>query len=282
MILFKQIPGLQKHLQKIKAANKTIGFVPTMGALHDGHLSLIKRAKETCDAVVCSIFVNPTQFNNSNDFEKYPITIDRDIYLLEKQGCNILFLPSEKEIYPDGKELREQYNLGFIESVLEGEFRPGHFQGVCQVVDRLLDIVQPDYLFLGQKDYQQVMVLRKMIELKGHPVQIITGDTLRESSGLARSSRNLRLNDEEKERATAIYKSLLYIKENIASTRINELKQHAAEMLTNSGFEKIDYIAVCNAATLEPVEQYDANIPGLVLIAAFIGEVRVIDNMGLN
>lgn len=282
MILFKTVSDLQKHLQKIKADNKTIGFVPTMGALHNGHLSLIKRAQETCGTVVCSIFVNPTQFNNSKDFEKYPVTIDNDIYLLEKQGCDILFLPSEKEIYPDGKELKEHYDLGFIESILEGEFRPGHFQGVCQVVDRLLDIVQPDYLFLGQKDYQQVMVLRKMIELKNHPVQIIVGDTLREPSGLARSSRNLRLNAEGKEKSTAIYKALLYIKENIAFTGINELKQHAAEMLMNSGFQPIDYIAVCNAATLKPVEQYDPAIPSVALIAAFMGDVRLIDNMLLD
>lgn len=282
MILFRQVPDLQKHFQKLKADNKSTGFVPTMGALHDGHLSLVKRAQETCDIVVCSIFVNPTQFNNSKDFEKYPVTIDNDIYLLEKQGCDILFLPSEKEIYPDGKELKEHYDLGFIESVLEGEFRPGHFQGVCQVVDRLLHIVQPDYLFLGQKDYQQVMILRKMTGLKNHPVKIIIGETLREPSGLARSSRNLRLSEDEKQKATAIYHALLYIKENIASAGLNELKQHAAEMLMNSGFGKIDYIAVCSAATLEPVEHYDAAIPSVALIAAFMGDVRLIDNMLLN
>lgn len=282
MILFKKNNDLEEYLKQIRSKNNTIGFVPTMGALHDGHLSLVKRAQEMCDIVVCSIFVNPTQFNNSSDFEKYPVTIDNDIYLLEKQGCDILFLPPEKEIYPDGKALKEQYDLGFIESVLEGEFRPEHFQGVCQVVDRLLSVVQPDYLFLGQKDYQQVMVLRKMIELKNYPVKIIAGDTLRESSGLARSSRNLRLSEAQKDKATAIYKALLYIKQNIASTGLNELKQHAALMLLNSGFRPVDYIAVCKAATLEPVMQYDAAVPAVALIAAFMGEVRLIDNVLLN
>ena len=282
MILFKTVSDLQKHLQKTKTANKSIGFVPTMGALHDGHLSLVKLSQSKAGITVCSIFVNPTQFNNSSDFDKYPITIDNDIYLLEKQGCDILFLPSEKEIYPGGKELKEKYDLGFIETILDGAYRPGHFQGVCQVVDRLLDIVQPDYLFLGQKDYQQVMVLRRMIELKNHAVQIIVGETLREPSGLARSSRNLRLSEDEKQKATAVYNALSYIKENTGTTSLSELKRHAAEMLMNSGFHKIDYISISDAGTLAPLEKYDSAISSVALVAAFMGEVRLIDNMLLN
>lgn len=282
MILFKQVPALQKHLQRLRSADTSVGLVPTMGALHDGHLSLIKRAQQTCDVVVCSIFVNPTQFNNASDFEQYPVTTHRDIYLLEKQGCDILFLPSQKEIYPDGSCLQQPYDLGFVETVLEGAYRPGHFQGVCQVVDRLLDIVRPDDLFLGQKDYQQVMVLRRMIELKKHPVQIVTVDTSREETGLARSSRNLRLSEKQKDQATALYMALLFIKENIRSMVMDELKQHASEMLTDAGFQKIDYVAVCNAATLEAVEHFDEETPLVALIAAFMGEVRLIDNMLLN
>ncbi len=281
MTLFKKVSDLQKHLQELKAKNKTIGFVPTMGALHQGHLSLIKLAQDKTDIVVCSIFVNPTQFNNNADFEKYPITIDHDIYLLEKQSCDILFLPSVEEIYPEGKALGLPYDLGFVETILEGEFRPGHFQGVCQVVDRLLNIVQPDSLFMGQKDYQQVMVVRKMIELKKYAVQMVAGETLREPSGLASSSRNVRLTEEEKEKATTIYKSLIYIKENIAKLSLTELKQHASEMLMNSGFQKIDYIAFCDGQTLRPLDKYDSSISVVVLIAAFIGEVRLIDNMVL-
>ncbi|MDE1192411.1 MAG: pantoate--beta-alanine ligase [Arachidicoccus sp.] len=282
MILFKHISDLQKHLQKLKAENKTIGFVPTMGALHQGHLSLIKQAQQKCDIVVCSIFVNPTQFNNSEDFNKYPSTIDKDIYLLETNRCDILFLPSEKEIYPDGEELKQPYDLGFIETILEGEFRPGHFQGVCQVVDRLLNIIHPDFICMGQKDFQQIMVVQKMIELKHHPVKMIIGETLREASGLASSSRNIRLSDNEKEKAAAIYKSLLYIKENITKTSFGEIKQHASEILMNSGFRKIDYIEICDAKTLTPLIKYNSSTQIIVLIAAYMGDIRLIDNMLMN
>ncbi|ANI89588.1 pantoate--beta-alanine ligase [Arachidicoccus ginsenosidimutans] len=279
MILFKRISDLQTHLQKLRQENKTIGFAPTMGALHEGHLSLIKASQEEVDITICSIFVNPTQFNDSKDFEKYPITIDNDIYLLEKQRCDILFLPSVNEIYPNGKELKQLYDLGFIESILEGAFRPGHFQGVCQVVDRLLEIVQPDLLFMGQKDYQQIMVVKKMIELKNHKAKVIVVPIFREPSGLASSSRNMRLTNDEKEKATAIYQSLIFIKENISRLFFVEIKQQVAEMLMNSEFQKIDYIEICNAETLEPLEKYDKTIKLVALIAAFIGEVRLIDNM---
>lgn len=279
MIVFKQIAHLQKHLQSAKKDGRSIGFVPTMGALHQGHLSLIKLAQSNSDIVVCSIFVNPTQFNDNKDFDKYPITIEEDILLLERQNTDILFLPSVSEIYPQGKKLSKPYELGLIETVLEGAFRPGHFQGVSQVVDRLLQIVMPDNLFLGQKDYQQIMVIQKMIELKKHRTKIIIGNTLRENTGLANSSRNLRLTESEKESAIAIYQSLCFIQENIGKKSISELQQEVAEILHNSGFRHIDYIAIVNAKTLAPLNNYSPSVPTIALIAAFIGEVRLIDNM---
>src|SRR6476469_4861359 len=166
MTIFKRISDLSEHLNMLRSAQKTIGFVPTMGALHEGHLSLINTSKLKCDVTVCSIFVNPTQFNDPADFEKYPITIEKDIELLIRNGCDVLFLPSIVEMYPEGTSQTERYDLGELEDRLEGFYRPGHFQGVCRIVDKLLSAVQPDQLFMGQKDFQQCMVIKRLIELK--------------------------------------------------------------------------------------------------------------------
>ena len=175
-----------------------------MGALHNGHVSLISQSKKKTDITVCSIFVNHAQFNNPDDFEKYPSTIENDILLLEESGCDILFIPSEDEIYPDAASKNKHFELGYLEKVLEGEFRPGHFQGVCLVVERLLNIVEPDFLFLGQKDYQQCLVIKKLISLMQKNIKVIICPILREKNGLAMSSRNLRLNEEEKEFSISI------------------------------------------------------------------------------
>jgi pantoate--beta-alanine ligase len=255
-----------------------------MGALHNGHLSLIRASRQQCDVTVASIFVNPTQFNDAVDFEKYPVTIENDILLLEKAGCTVLFLPSVKEMYPDGLTMKHPYGLGGIEFLLEGSFRPGHFQGVCQVVNRLLDIVQPQQLFLGQKDYQQCLILTKLIELTGkqNSIQIKMCLILREPSGLAMSSRNVRLSAEGKEKATAIYQSLQFIQQNITTLPIETLIQQSRQRLTNAGFEKADYIAIVNAHTLEAAKTWDQQIPLVALIAATINGVRLIDNLKLN
>lgn len=279
MILFKETAALKKHLKTLKEQHKEIGFVPTMGALHEGHISLIKSARENTDIVICSIFVNPTQFNDPKDLEKYPVTLDQDILLLEENQTDILFFPSVKEIYPDGKDLKTPYALGYIETILEGAARPGHFQGVAQVVDRLLAIIEPDTVFMGQKDYQQIMVIRKMIELKKYPVEIFSAPIKREISGLAISSRNMRLTEQEKKDASAIYTSLLFIKENYGKLSIHQLQKRAAEMLTNSGFHKIDYIAFADVATLNPITEYQPKQKIIILIAAFMDEVRLIDNL---
>ncbi len=282
MILFKTITDLQKHLQKQKNSGFSIGFVPTMGALHEGHLSLIEMSKQQCQITVCSIFVNPTQFNDSKDFNKYPITIENDILLLEKAQCDVLFLPTAQEIYPHGTVLNTSYNLGFLETVLEGKFRPNHFQGVCQVVHKLLDIVLPNYLFLGQKDYQQCMVIQQLIAVIGITTQVVIGKTLRENSGLAMSSRNMRLSDETKNKATTIYQSLNYIKYNINIISPEILIENSINNLLNNGFDKIDYVAICDANSLEPISEINKTMPKVALIAAFINEIRLIDNILLN
>lgn len=282
MILFKSIIALQKYLNLQKNSQLSVGFVPTMGALHQGHLSLIAMSKAKCDITVCSIFVNPTQFNDSKDFEKYPITIENDICLLEQAQCDILFLPSANEIYPNGTALTTHYQLGFLETILEGKFRPNHFQGVCQVVHKLLDIVVPDTLFLGQKDYQQCMVIQQLIALTGIKTQLIIGATLRENTGLAMSSRNMRLSDDDKQKAITIYQSLQYIKQHCNHDLPNVLIEKVTERLLQNGFEKVDYVAICNANNLEPITEINSTIPKVALIAAFLNGVRLIDNLLLN
>ncbi len=282
MIIFKQIKDLQKHIQQQKAAGKSIGFFPTMGALHNGHISLLKKAKTDSDVTVCSIFVNPTQFNDQNDFAKYPITIENDIYLLETNGCDLLFLPEVKEIYPNGQELTEPYDLGEIEHILEGEFRPGHFQGVCQVVHRLLEIVQPDKLFMGQKDYQQIMVVQKMIDEKNIPVQMVIVPIKRAENGLALSSRNARLGNDAKNKALILSRALSHIKENIAKEDFRVLEKNAVQEILENGFAKVDYVSIRNANNLAQVGQYNSSIPLVALTAAYIDGVRLIDNMLLQ
>ncbi len=284
MIICTTISSLQTNLEQLKKQGKKIGFVPTMGALHNGHISLIQQSKNYHYITVCSIFVNPTQFNNSADFAKYPKTIEQDILYLENATCDVLFLPTVKEIYPNGIELNKQYKLGFIETVLEGSSRPGHFQGVCQVVERLLRIVEPHFLFLGKKDYQQCMVITQLVSLMSwtEQLQIVIGETLREPSGLAMSSRNMRLTEEQKLNATAIFSTLQFIQQNIFNLSINDLIEQSTYFLHQNEFEQIDYVAICNATTLEPIQEFNSDIQTVVLIAAFIGGVRLIDNLVLN
>jgi pantoate--beta-alanine ligase len=283
MILFKKADDLRKYLDNQRSENKKIGFAPTMGALHAGHISLIKTSKGDNAITVSSIFVNPTQFNDHNDFKKYPITIEMDIQLLEEAGCDILFLPSINEIYPEGINVNKQYDLGFIETVFDGKYRPGHFQGVCMVVQQLLEIVHPNHLYLGQKDYQQCMVITKLVELIGlkNSIRIIICPTLREANGLAMSSRNMRLSNEEKEKAGVIYKSLQMIKESVGKENPETLEHKAQQMLETAGLE-VDYVEIVNAENLSPMKEWDQQKKAVVLIAAFMNEVRLIDNMLLN
>jgi pantoate--beta-alanine ligase len=228
MIIVKKINDLQKFLAVYADKGQRAGFVPTMGALHNGHISLVAESKKNNLFTVCSIFVNPTQFNDPRDYEKYPITLENDILLLEQSGCDILFVPPVKEIYPDGTMQLKHYDLGYLEKVLEGQYRPGHFQGVCMVIDKLLNIVNSGNLYLGQKDYQQCMVIKKLVELTGREKSLTVNicPTLRETDGLAMSSRNMRLGEEERKRAATIYKVLLFIKNGLVKGNVADLKDH--------------------------------------------------------
>ncbi len=280
MIIFKTKEGLKNYLRKNKNHIQTVGFVPTMGALHSGHLSLIKNSLKTNDLTVCSIFVNPTQFNNKKDFALYPTPVHKDILLLLAAGCDIVFLPTVKEMYPLGYKLKT-YELGPIENILEGEFRPQHYQGVCQIVAKLLEIVSPDNLYLGQKDYQQCMVINKLISLQQYPTAIKICPTVREENGLAMSSRNMRLSATEKKGAAVIYETLLHIKENIQSGDLTKLKKDMVKKLTQKNF-MVDYVEIADAKDLTPLNLWNGKQKLVALIAASLNDVRLIDNMLLN
>jgi pantoate--beta-alanine ligase len=278
MIIYKTAAELADFLDVKRQKVHKIGFVPTMGALHAGHISLIEASKSQTELTVISIFVNPTQFNNEADFANYPITLEKDVLMLEKAGCDVLFLPLVAEIYPQGTANLPHYELGFVETVLEGKYRPGHFQGVCQVVHRLLQMVQPHLLYLGQKDYQQCMVIKKMIALTGLPTHIQICPTLREPDGLAMSSRNVRLNDIERKQAVQIWQTLNFVKKHIRRGDLAALKQQATSFLNNNGF-KTDYVEIANADYLQLQHKWDGKTPLVILVAAFLNEVRLIDNM---
>jgi len=280
MILVKTSKNLQRILEKHKQNHQSIGFVPTMGALHQGHLSLIAESKNVADITVCSIFVNPTQFNNKKDFEKYPITIEKDLDMLIGAGCDILFLPSVKEMYPENDTIIH-YELGYLETILEGKYRPGHFQGVCQIVDKLLNAVTPSTLFLGQKDYQQCMVIAQMIRLCKHPTKLNICNTVREPDGLAMSSRNMRLSKAERQKALHIITALKNVKHNLKPGNINSLTENTSIYLQKQGF-KVDYVQIADTKTLHLLEEWDGKTPVLILAAAFLNEVRLIDNLILH
>ena len=280
MIILKKVAELSEFIEKVKKAKKTTGFVPTMGALHMGHISLINASKKESEITVCSIFVNPTQFNNPSDFEKYPVTIESDIDKLEESGCDVLFLPAVDEIYPPGLEF-PYYHLGYLETLLEGEYRPGHYQGVCKVVDRLLTIVRPDILYLGQKDYQQCMVIKKMMQLRNIDAAIHIEKTVRENDGLAMSSRNARLNEVERKQAVSIFETLSFIKNELKPGSLKEIKQKANTFLSGRGF-KVDYVEIADALDLHILNDWDAKTKPVILIAAYLDEVRLIDNFVLD
>lgn len=282
MYLFKQKDALDRHLTAARNNGKLVGFVPTMGALHEGHLSLIDIAKENCDIVVCSIFVNPTQFNDPADFEKYPITIDNDILQLTEAGTDVLFLPSVAEMYPEGLQSDKHYDFGELETVLEGAHRPGHFQGVGRVVHKLLDIVQPDQLFMGQKDFQQCLIVNRLLHQIHSKANLVICPTKRETDGLAMSSRNLRLNPTERQNALHIYKVLTYVKEHISKATFSEILNNAANQLKTNGFD-VDYIELVSTEddgkVIFPKAPGDKPLYAVVAAKEISSGVRLIDNM---
>lgn len=276
MKILTTISALSNALESIRSDGKTLGFVPTMGALHAGHISLIQAAKQSSDVVICSIFVNPTQFNNKEDFNLYPITIENDIDALEQAHCDFLFLPSVEEMYPKDYQA-PHYPLGHLEDILEGKYRPGHFQGVCQVVDRFLQLVQPNTLYLGKKDFQQVKVIEKMIQWRNYPIKTKTVPTRREDDGLAMSSRNMRLNEEERSLSVALHQSLLSIKDKLDVNNFKDLISNEIAYLESLGF-KVDYLEMATKDNLEIIDTKGDEVV-VLLIAAYIGNIRLIDNI---
>ena len=276
MQVFTTIIDLHSALRALNNKGKTIGFVPTMGALHKGHISLINYSKQQCDVTVCSIFVNPTQFNNLDDLEKYPKTPENDKLLLEEAGCDFLYMPSVEDIYPE-KDNRI-FDFGFLDTVLEGALRPGHFNGVGQVVSILLEHLEPNKAFFGSKDYQQVMVIKELVKQLNMPVEIISCPILRESDGLAMSSRNIRLNDQERIIASLIPKIMVQASLIVKTDGINSAKQFVEEITSKVTNMKLDYFEVCNSSTLVKLDVFDTKISTILLIAIFVGKTRLIDN----
>ena len=279
MKVYNKISELQEHISKLKSEGKTVGFIPTMGALHYGHISLVSLGMRQCDVTVVSVFVNPTQFNNPDDLLKYPRTLESDVALLSSINCGIVFAPTVEEMYPKNRKAI-QLDLGNLANLMEGKFRPGHFDGVVDVVSRLFEIVNPTKAFFGLKDFQQVSVIRFMTSKLNFPVEIIACPTLRETSGLAMSSRNMRLSETEKEDALHIYKSLLLAKELSASNSPLEVKEKAIEFF-ETGKLKLEYLEIVDPITLESLtSEWVAG--ATACIVAYCGEVRLIDNLQLN
>ncbi len=279
MVIFKHVVDLRKYMSALRTKSAKVGFVPTMGALHEGHVSLIRKAKTDDTFVICSIFINPTQFNDKSDFEKYPVTTEDDIEMLINAGCDVLFLPSVDEMYPGGATTVRGYDFGFLEQTLEGVQRPGHFHGVGQVVGRLLEIVEPHYLYLGQKDYQQCMVITMLVDLMGlKGLNVVICPTVREQDGLAMSSRNRRLTETQRSRAGVIYQCLVSIESKRESSHFSIVQKECMDLLSTKGFE-VEYVALAEADTLQPADDYLKDKAMVALIAAKIGGIRLIDNL---
>jgi pantoate--beta-alanine ligase len=261
----------------------SVGFVPTMGALHKGHLSLIEASKRDNDYTVCSIFVNPTQFNDKADYQKYPRTEDGDIEVLEKQCCDVLFAPATDEMYPANRQDNQnaRINLGQISEVMEGEFRPGHFDGVVTIVAKLFDIIKPNKAYFGQKDFQQLAVIRCMIEELKIPVGIIGCPTVREDDGLALSSRNLLLSPAQRSEAPIIYQSLLKSKEKLRQQNVNQIKQGLIDEINKSASLDVEYVEIADSHSLQPIDSWGSAESVVCCVAVHAGDVRLIDNIML-
>ena len=275
MRVFTTKKELQQYLLVRRNIGKTIGLVATMGALHRGHLSLIEQARQKTDEIVCSIFVNPTQFNDPKDLEKYPRTLEADMALLEQAGCDVLFSPPINEIYDDNEQWH--LDIGEPEFLLEGKFRPGHYQGVTHVVYILFDIVKPDVAFFGQKDYQQFMIISQMVEQLHIPVKLVMCPIMREADGLAMSSRNVHLTAEDREHALILSKTLNWVKDHFDRGQISLLKKEAEQMIGAEPGVELDYFEISDGDTLHPADKNSKKI--VALVAAKVGKTRLIDNV---
>lgn len=282
MEVIHTISALKRYLEPLQKAKSKVALVPTMGALHDGHLSLIEIAKSHAEIVVCSIFVNPTQFTDPKDLEKYPRPLEHDIRMLTGAGCNVVFMPTVKEMYPSFPQTEEWHiNLGTAEFLLEGEFRKGHYQGVTQIVKKLFDAVNPDIAFFGQKDFQQVLMIKNMVKYFNMKVKIVSCPIIREKDGLAMSSRNIHLKEVDRSHALVLCKALNFVKENFSKSSLAELVNKAKLMINSMPGVELDYFTIADGETLLPIENKKSK-DIVALVAAKVGETRLIDNVLLN
>ena len=280
MKVLKSKKTLIDYVERQREMGKKIGFSPTMGALHQGHLSLYKAAKKENDEVISSIFVNPTQFNNPDDFQKYPKTLEKDIVLLEKAGVDAVYVPNVEEMYPDGLNSKK-YDFDGLENEMEGKYRPGHFDGVGTIVEELFRQVQPHNAYFGEKDYQQLAIIKKMVEKTKLPVKIHGVPTLREEDGLAMSSRNVRLTETQRKEATIIYETLTKVKEWFKVLSVEEIKLRVLEIFRNSNFE-LEYFVIADEKTLKETDYFYKDKNYRAFIVAYADTVRLIDNMHLG
>jgi pantoate--beta-alanine ligase len=281
MEIFKKIASLKVYLEEIRRSGKTIGLVPTMGALHNGHIALIKASKAQNSHTICSIYVNPMQFNNPGDLLKYPRNLEQDVALLESAGCDALFYPDNEDMY-EGKSVLK-FDFGPLDKVMEGKYRPGHFSGVALVVSKLFNIVNPDNAYFGQKDWQQFAVIQQVVTELKFGLTLHSIPTLREIDGLAMSSRNLRLNGMQRQQATIFYNALRVAKEKLKKgEEIASVKRLISDMVEKADGVKLEYFEVAESKSLNLLEVVDGVETPILCIAGYVGEVRLIDNMFLN
>lgn len=280
MILNKSLPEILSWVEIQKQSGKKIGFVPTMGALHQGHISLVKKSKEENDVTIVSVFVNPTQFNNVEDLKKYPRTQEADIQILENSGCDAVFFPSVEDIYPKG-ENSDEFNFEGIENQMEGKFRPGHFNGVATVVKRFFEIVQPQKAYFGEKDFQQLRIIQELVKKLNFPLEIVPVSIMREDDGLAMSSRNTRLTKEMREESPKIFQILSEAKEFLKTNSIEATKNFVQEKFNQTKLD-LEYFEIADEQTLQSVSEKEKNQKLRGFVAVFAGEIRLIDNISLN
>lgn len=264
-------------IDNLKKEGKKIGFVPTMGALHEGHLSLVKECKNSSDITVVSVFVNPTQFNDPEDLKRYPRTLEKDVELLKTAGCDIVFAPSVEEIYPEPDT--RKFDFGYLETVMEGAKRPGHFNGVGQVVSRLFDIVSPEKAFFGMKDFQQVAIIKNMVQQLKYDIEIIPCPIIREENGLARSSRNALLDEDHKKNAPHIYATLKKARTFVPEMGVKELKEWITNEINSNPFLEIEYVEIVDDTTLKVIEDWSEPGIKVACVAVYAGKIRLIDNI---
>lgn len=271
---------LQQELGQLRASGKSIGFVPTMGALHEGHLSLIKQSNNENDITVVSIFVNPTQFNNKNDFTRYPRILAEDIERLKTVQCDLLFIPSENEMYP--REDTRQFNFGNLDKVMEGKFRPGHFRGVGLIVSKLFEIVLPDKAYFGEKDFQQVAIIKHLTKQLGFNIEIVSCPIIREFDGLAMSSRNMLLSKEQRAEVSLISQTLFESVKKAKSLTIEQTKDWVIRSINKNHYLDVEYFEIVNAETLDPIKTWEEDADKYGCIAVQVGNIRLIDNIRYN